>query len=72
MNYIAKLKGETLAWEIYYFAVDSNKILVVTTAILLFVLFKKYKNKYIGVINEISLTTFGVLLIHAIVKQCMF
>lgn len=49
----------------YYFVSDSNKILAVVTSIFAFCYFKSLKIKYSKIINTISASTFGVLLIHA-------
>lgn len=51
--------------NIYYFVNNSNKILAVTTAISIFMLFKNINIKYNKTINTIASATFGVLLIHA-------
>lgn len=49
----------------YYFLLqDSNKILAVTNAISGFLFFKNLQIKYNKFVNSISITTFGVLLIH--------
>ena len=49
----------------YWFLVDSNKILAVATSFSLFLLFKNIKLKYNPVINTLSQSVFGVLLLHA-------
>lgn len=49
----------------YYFVSDSNKILAVCVSLCLFLFFKNVKIPYNKYINAISLTIFGVLLIHA-------
>ena len=49
----------------YFLLADSNKILAVFTAISSFIYFKYLKIPYSKLINTISATTFGVLLIHA-------
>ena len=50
---------------VYWFLMDSNKILAVATAISLFLLFKNIKLKYNPIINLFAQSVFGVLLIHA-------
>jgi len=49
----------------YYFVTDSNTLLAYLTGICGFMFFKNLKIKPSRVINTISSTTFGVLLIHA-------
>lgn len=49
----------------YFFVSDSNKILALTTAISIFLFFKNINMKQSRIINTISASTFGVLLIHA-------
>lgn len=49
----------------YFFVADSNKVLALSTAICAFMLFKNLKIKKSRLINTISASTFGVLLIHA-------
>ena len=49
----------------YYFVNDSNKILALLPAITTFMYFKNLQLGYKKWINNISSTTFGVLLIHA-------
>ena len=49
----------------FFFVTDSNTFLAVLTAVSAFLFFKNIKLKYSKVINTISVTTFGVLLIHA-------
>lgn len=51
--------------DYYYFVSDANKLLAVTASVSIFILFKNWKLKYIGWINRIAATTFGVLMIHA-------
>lgn len=50
---------------IYYFVNNANKILAILLAISMFMLFKNIDIKYNKIINTISLSTFGVLQIHA-------
>lgn len=50
---------------IYYFVMDSNKVLAVATALSLFMMFKNINIKYSKFINVVGASTFGVLLIHA-------
>lgn len=50
---------------IYYFVMDSNKVLAVITALSAFMMFKNLNIKYSKIINIMGATTFGVLLIHA-------
>lgn len=49
----------------YYFVTDSNTFLAVITGVCSFLFFKNLKIKNSKIINSISATTFGVLLIHA-------
>lgn len=49
----------------YYFVSDCNSIFAVTTAICSFMFFKNLKLKNSKIINLVSRSTFGVLLIHA-------
>lgn len=49
----------------FFFVTDSNTFLAVLTGVSAFLFFKNIKLKYSKVINTISVTTFGVLLIHA-------
>ena len=49
----------------YYFVTDSNTFLAVMTGVCSFLFFKNLKIKNSKIINSISATTFGVLLIHA-------
>lgn len=51
--------------ECYYFVVDCNKIFAVTIATSLFMLFMNIEIKNSVIINTISASTFGVLMIHA-------
>ena len=51
--------------EAYFFVTDSNTFLALLTGVSAFLFFKNLKIKYSKVINIISATTFGVLLIHA-------
>ena len=57
--------GKTETKAEYYFLADSNKILAVLTSISAFVYFINLKLEYSKFINTVSMTTFGVLLIHA-------
>lgn len=50
---------------VYYFVADSNKFLAVLTGLSTFLFFKNIKIKPNKLINTISSTTFGILLIHA-------
>ena len=61
-TYISKMTG-SLYW--YYFVQDSNTLLAVLIGISTFLFFKNIKMKYHPLINSISATCFGVLLIHA-------
>ena len=57
--------GEKIGKQfIYFFVIDSNKILAIVTAFCAFNFFKnlKFKNKFI---NTVASTVFGVLLIHS-------
>ncbi len=49
----------------YWLVTDSNTFLAVLTGVCSFLFFKNLKLKYSPIINAISATTFGVLLIHA-------
>lgn len=49
----------------FFFVVDSNKILALLTGFAAFMFFKNLKMKRSKIINTISASTFGVLLIHA-------
>ncbi len=49
----------------YYFVADSNKLLAVFTGLCSFMFFKNVNIKQSRVINTVSATTFGVLMIHA-------
>lgn len=49
----------------YYFVSDSNTFLAVLTGVCSFMFFKNIKIKHSKIINTISASTFGVLLIHA-------
>ena len=60
--YISKIT-ELSMW--YYFVQDSNTLLAVLIGISTFLFFKNLKMKYHPLINRISATCFGVLLIHA-------
>ncbi len=60
--YISKIT-ELSMW--YYFVQDSNTLLAVLIGISTFLFFKNLKMKYHPLINRISSTCFGVLLIHA-------
>jgi hypothetical protein len=51
------------AW--YTFVSDSNKIFALSTAVFAFLFFKNLKIKQSKIINTISASAFGVLLIHA-------
>lgn len=51
--------------KIYYFMVDSNKILPVLIGVTSFLFFKEVKIPQSKFINTIAASTFGVLLIHA-------
>lgn len=53
------------AYPHYYFVIDSNKILAVTTSVSAFLFFKNLNIKQSKIINSVSSSTFGVLLIHA-------
>lgn len=48
----------------YYLVVDANKILAITCAVFLFVLFKNIEMGYCRFINWVSASTFGILLFH--------
>lgn len=48
-----------------FFVADSNKILALTVAVSSFLFFKNIKLPYSRLINTISASTFGVLLLHA-------
>ncbi len=52
-----------VAW--YKYVADSNAIFALTTAIFAFLFFKNLKIKHSKIINTISASAFGVLLIHA-------
>lgn len=60
--YISKLLNRSL-W--YFFVQDSNTILAVLVGVSTFLFFKSLKMKHHPLINRISATCFGVLLIHA-------
>lgn len=60
--YISKVLDSSL-W--YYFVQDSNTALAVLVGVSTFLFFKNLKMKYHPLINKISATCFGVLLIHA-------
>lgn len=60
--YVSKLIGKSL-W--YYFVQDSNTLLAVSISVSTFLFFRNLKMKHSPVINKISATCFGVLLIHA-------
>lgn len=60
--YIADKTGK-LIW--YYFVQDSNTLLAVLIGLSSFLLFKNLKIKNSKLINTVSATCFGVLLIHA-------
>lgn len=49
----------------YFFIADSNKILALLTSICAFLYFKNLKLPYNKIINTVSASTFGVLMIHA-------
>lgn len=49
----------------YFFVADSNKVLALLTAICAFMLFKNLNIKQSRIVNAVSASTFGVLLIHA-------
>lgn len=49
----------------FMFVTDSNTFLAVLTGLSSFMFFKNLKIKYSKIINTVSATTFGVLLIHA-------
>ena len=49
----------------YYFVLDSNKILALVTSISVFLYFKNLELGYSKLINTIAASTFGVLMIHA-------
>ena len=51
--------------DIFYYMMDSNKILAVLTSVFLFLSFKNLNIKYSKIINTIASSIFGVLLIHA-------
>lgn len=57
-------KNHTLTY-IYYYVIDSNKILAVISSISLFMLFKNIPIRQNKFINYLAASTFGVLLIHA-------
>lgn len=63
MAYLSKWAGKNGIF--YFFVSDSNKILALITAICAFLFFKNLKLKQSRVINTISSSVFGVLLIHA-------
>ena len=48
----------------YFYVLDSNKILALTTAVSAFLFFKNIKMGYSKVINTVAASTFGVLLLH--------
>ena len=50
---------------VYYFVTDSNTLLALLVGISTFMFFKSIKIKYSKLINTVSSTCFGVLLIHA-------
>ncbi len=50
--------------SIYYFVVDSHKILALAVSVSMFLFFKNIKIKPNRLINTIASTTFGILLIH--------
>lgn len=60
--YISKIIGKSV-W--YYFVQDSNTLLAVLIGVSTFLFFKNLKMKHHPLINKISATCFGVLLIHA-------
>lgn len=49
----------------YYFLSDSNKLLAVCTSVSAFLFFKNINLPYIGFINAVGATTYGILLIHS-------
>ncbi len=60
-----KLYGRFGIYSLYYFIVDSNKLLAVITGFSLFMFFKSINIPYNKFINVVASSTFGVLLIHA-------
>lgn len=60
--YISKITNLSM-W--YYFVQDSNTLLAVLIGVSTFLFFKNLKMNYHPLINKISATCFGVLLIHA-------
>lgn len=59
------LNGRGYSLYFYFFVNDSNKLLALLPAVATFLFFKNLHLPYCKVINSISATTFGVLLIHA-------
>ena len=55
----------TMKIDIYHFVIGANKFMAITMAIMLFILFKNINIKNSKIINTLSKTTFGILLIHA-------
>ena len=52
-------------WSFYFFVNVSNKLFALLPAVATFLFFKNLHLPYCKVINIISATTFGVLLLHA-------
>lgn len=63
IRFLAEKMNRNLPY--YYFVADSNKILAITTAISLFLLFKNINIGSNRLINKFAASTFGVLMIHA-------
>ena len=61
-SYLGTKLGRNLS---YMFVTDANTFLAVLTGFSSFMLFKNIKIKYSKIINTVSATTFGILLIHA-------
>lgn len=49
----------------YFFVADSHKLLALTTAVSMFLVFKNWEMPHSRFVNVVASTTFGVLLIHA-------
>lgn len=52
-------------YNAYHMVNDSNKLLAVTTSILIFIYFLNIRIHYSSIINMIGASTFSILLIHA-------
>lgn len=64
LNFMVQWLGRPIR-ALYFFVSDSHKILALSTALFMFLVFKNWKVPQSRFVNAVASTTFGVLLIHA-------